>query len=104
MIRRLRAWWRRMDEHWRRKRQLLLDADKAMRELGYAPASFEEIEFHLLQTGVLHLEAATYGQQFAQKVLEAGIREGVAEGGSRRFIENFRPNFRRKNDANLRGA
>jgi hypothetical protein len=79
MIRRLRAWWRRIDEHWRKKRELLLAADKAYQDLGYGVQTFEEIELYLLQLGVLHLESAVYGRSVAQKAMEAGIREGVGD-------------------------
>jgi hypothetical protein len=81
-MRRLRAWWRQIDEDWRKKRDLLLDADQALQELGYGRLTFEEIELYLLRIGVLHLESATYGQMLAKKVKEAGIREGAAGAAS----------------------
>ena len=79
MIRRLRAWWRWDDEHGRKKRELLLSADKALQDLGYGVLTLEEIELYLLNLGVLHLESAAYGRSLAQKVMEAGIREGAAD-------------------------
>jgi hypothetical protein len=83
MIRRLRAWWRRYSEHWQKKRELLLEAEKIMRQWNYAPASFEDIELYLLQIGILHLEAASMRLTVIPSAKDAGV-EGFESAGSHR--------------------
>lgn len=84
MIRRVRAWWRRTREHWQKKRELLLEADKLMRQWNYAPASFEDLELYLLQIGLLHLEAASMGLKFFQQAAPPESREAFEAAAGQR--------------------
>lgn len=77
MIRKFRAWWRRINEHYREKAELLVMADELLRQLEVPAQTFEEIELHCLRIAMMHLQLAAYGRSLlAQEALTAaGIGE-----------------------------
>jgi len=57
MIARIKRWWRRTNEHYRERQELLLEADRTLRGMG-ATLNFDEILLLCLRVGVLDLKNA----------------------------------------------